>query len=119
MRILAVDDSPTMLEILSSTLIEAGHSVVEAGDGSEGLKKLGDDIDLIISDLNMVVMSGFEFLRNVRQSPEHMAKPFVFLTTESDGQLKSAARAAGATAWMTKPFDPNSLVQLIERLTPQ
>ena len=118
MKILAVDDSPTMLEILSSTLIEAGHSVVEAGNGAEALEKLGDDVDMIISDLNMVVMSGVEFLQSVRGSPKHMAKPFVFLTTESDGELKRAARAAGATAWMTKPFDPNSLVRLIDRLAP-
>ena len=118
MKILAVDDSPTMLEILSTTLSEAGHSVVEAGNGAEALGKLGEDVDMIISDLNMVVMSGFEFLRNVRDNPENMAKPFVFLTTESDGELKRAARAAGATAWMTKPFDPNSLVRLIERLAP-
>ena len=79
---------------------------------------LGDDVDMIISDLNMVVMSGFEFLQSVRASPEHMAKPFVFLTTENDGELKRAARAAGATAWMTKPFDPDSLVQLVGRLAP-
>ena len=118
MKILAVDDSPTMLEILSTTLSEAGHSVVEAGNGAEALEKLGDDVDMIISDLNMVVMSGFEFLQNVRDNPEHMAKPFVFLTTENDGELKRAARAVGATAWMTKPFDPNSLVRLIDRLAP-
>lgn len=118
MKILAVDDSPTMLEILSTTLVEAGHSVVEAGNGAEGLKKLDGDVDIIISDLNMVVMSGFEFLMNVRENTEFMAKPFVFLTTENDGELKRAASAAGATAWMTKPFDPVSLVQLIERLAP-
>ena len=118
MKILAVDDSPTMLEILSTTLSEAGHSVVEAGNGAEALGKLGGDVDMIISDLNMVVMSGFEFLQCVRENPENMAKPFVFLTTESDGELKRAARAAGATAWMTKPFDPNALVRLIERLAP-
>lgn len=118
MKILAVDDSPTMLEILSTTLVEAGHSVVEAGNGAEGLKKLDDDVDIIISDLNMVVMSGFEFLMNVRENTDFMAKPFVFLTTENDSELKRAASAAGATAWMTKPFDPVSLVHLIERLAP-
>ena len=118
MKILAVDDSPTMLEILSATLIEAGHAVIEAGNGADGLAKLDDDVDIIISDLNMVVMSGFEFLQSVRETPEHMAKPFVFLTTENDGELKRAAQAAGATAWMTKPFDPDALVQLVARLAP-
>lgn len=118
MKILAVDDSPTMLEILSVTLVEAGHSVVEAENGSMALKKLDSEVDMIISDLNMVVMSGLEFLQSVRENPEHMAKPFVFLTTENDVELKRAARAAGATAWMTKPFDPGSLAHLIEQLVP-
>lgn len=118
MKILTVDDSPTMLEILTTTLIEAGHSVVEAGNGAEGLEKLESDVDMIISDLNMVVMGGFEFLQTVRANAEFMAKPFVFLTTENDLELKRAASAAGATAWMTKPFDPHALIKLIERLAP-
>jgi two-component system, chemotaxis family, chemotaxis protein CheY len=118
MKILAVDDSPTMLEILSTTLAEAGHSVVEAGNGAEALRQLGGDVDLIISDLNMVVMSGLEFLRNVRENPEHMAMPFVFLTTETDAELKRAARSGGATAWISKPFEPLALVKLVSQLAP-
>ncbi len=116
MKILAVDDSPTMLEILSSTLGEAGHAVVEAGNGAEAMKNMTDDVDLIISDLNMVVVSGLQFLQNVRSNPEYMAKPFVFLTTESDEELKRAAREAGATAWILKPFEPRALIKLVERL---
>lgn len=119
MKILAVDDSPTLLEILVSTLVEAGHDVLEAGDGAEAMKVLAvDEVEMIISDLHMAVMSGFELLHKVRQSQVHQGTPFVFLTTECDDELKRAARHAGATAWMVKPFDPGSLVQLVRRLGP-
>jgi two-component system, chemotaxis family, chemotaxis protein CheY len=118
MKILAVDDSPTMLEILATTLQEAGHAVVEAANGAEAVTRLSDDIDIIISDLNMMVMSGFEFLKHVRDSHDYMAKPFIFLTTETDDDLKRAAREAGATAWMVKPFDPSSLLNLVSRFSP-
>jgi two-component system, chemotaxis family, chemotaxis protein CheY len=119
MKILAVDDSPTMLEILVSTLDEAGYSVLEAGNGADAVKVLNSaEVDIIISDLNMVVMSGFELLRNVRENSTHMATPFVFLTTENDAELKRAARQAGATAWMVKPFDPGSLLRLVKQLVP-
>mgnify|MGYP001262295200 CR=1 FL=1 len=114
MKILAVDDSPTMLEILVSTLGEAGHNVLEAGNGAEAMKLLaGDAVDMIISDLNMVVMSGFELLHKV-----HLGVPFVFLTTEYDEELKQAARHGGATAWVVKPFNPDSLVKLVQQLGP-
>jgi two-component system chemotaxis response regulator CheY len=118
MKILAVDDSPTMLEILTSTLHEAGHNVVEATNGAEAISRLSDDVDIIISDLNMMVMSGFEFLKHIRDSQDYMAKPFIFLTTETDDDLKRAAREAGATAWMVKPFDPPALLTLVDKFSP-
>jgi two-component system chemotaxis response regulator CheY len=118
MKILAVDDSPTMLQILTTTLHEAGHVVEEASNGAEAVKKLSDGIDIIISDLNMMIMSGFELLKHVRESRQHMGKPFIFLTTETDDELKRAAREAGATAWMVKPFDPRSLLTLVDRYSP-
>ncbi|MGH6907483.1 MAG: response regulator [Aestuariivirga sp.] len=119
MKILAVDDSPTLLEIVVSTLDEAGHEVLQAGNGAEALKVLAEgEVEMIISDLHMAVMSGFELLHKVRQSPVHQATPFVFLTTECDQELKRAARHAGATAWMVKPFDPVSLIQLVKQLSP-
>lgn len=119
MKILAVDDSPTMLEILVSTLGEAGHSVLEATNGAEAMMVLaGDKVDMIISDLNMVVMSGFELLYKVREHPVHLGTPFVFLTTEYDEELKQAARNGGATAWIVKPFNPEKLVQLVNQLGP-
>ena len=119
MKILAVDDSPTMLEILASTLGEAGHQVLEAANGAEALKVLTvDAVDIIISDLNMLVMSGFELLHNVRAHPVHLGVPFIFLTTEYDDELKQAARHGGATAWIVKPFNPDSLIKLVSQLGP-
>ena len=119
MKILAVDDSPTMREMLATTLDNAGHAVLQAADGTEAIKVLAaNHVDMIISDLNMVVMSGLEFLHKVREIPVHRTTPFVFLTTEDDEELKRAARAASATAWMGKPFDRESLVSLVERLGP-
>lgn len=116
MRILAVDDSPTLREVLVTTLRDGGHHVTVAANGAEAAETLkADSFDLIISDLNMVVMGGFELLSEVRESPRHMATPFIFLTTETDAELKSMARAYGATAWMVKPFHPGALHALVGR----
>jgi two-component system, chemotaxis family, chemotaxis protein CheY len=93
--------------------------VLEAGNGAEAVKVMAaHQVDMIISDLNMVVMSGFELLHKVRENPMHMATPFVFLTTESDDDLKRAARSAGATAWIVKPFEPEALIKLVSQLGP-
>jgi two-component system, chemotaxis family, chemotaxis protein CheY len=119
MKILAVDDSPTVREMLVSTLVRAGHKVLDADDGMRALALLArEEVDLIISDLNMAKMSGFELLQEVRESATHMATPFIILTTETDGELKQAARQGGATAWMVKPFDPATLIKLIKQLGP-
>jgi two-component system, chemotaxis family, chemotaxis protein CheY len=118
-NILIVDDSPTMLGILHRTLTQGGHSVTTAGNGEEALVPLArHDFDLIISDLNMVHLGGFELLLEVRASRRHAATPFIFLTTEFDADLKSAARKAGATAWMVKPFEPGPLLDLVARFEP-
>ena len=92
---------------------------MEAENGAEAMKVLAaDGVDMIISDLNMVVMSGFELLHKVREHPVHLGTPFVFLTTEYDDELKQAARHGGATAWIVKPFNPDKLVQLVNQLGP-
>ncbi len=117
MNILTVDDSLTMLEMVVSTLAEAGHKVFDADNGARAMELLGhEDIDLIICDLNMPNMSGLELLQKVRESAAHMGTPLVFLTTETDSELKRAARQSGATAWVGKPFDPVTLVKLVEQL---
>ncbi len=119
MKILAADDSPTMLEIINSILVDAGYSVLLAADGREAQGKLNDpDIQLVISDLNMIRMSGLELLQWVRTDRVHTTTPFVLLTTETDQELKRAAKEAGATAWMEKPYEPTSLLNLVRRLMP-
>jgi len=117
LRILAVDDSLTMREMLRQTLTEAGFHVVLAEDGLDALRCLADaKPDLILTDLNMPNMDGFGLIDAVRNGDLHARVPILVLTTESAATLKDRARAAGATGWITKPFDEKSLVSTIRRV---
>ncbi|MFN7222677.1 MAG: response regulator [Paracoccaceae bacterium] len=117
LRILAVDDSLTMREMLRQTLTEAGFQVVLAEDGLDALDKLpAADPDLILSDLNMPKMDGFGLIDAVRKGNVSSRVPILVLTTESAATLKDRARDAGATGWITKPFDETSLVSTIRRV---
>ncbi|MBI3677774.1 MAG: response regulator [Proteobacteria bacterium] len=115
--ILTVDDSRTMRDLLGNALREAGYSVVQAGDGQEALGAL-DSIkpDLIITDINMPRMGGFNFIDQVRRNPRHRATPILVLTTESAPELKERARKSGATGWIVKPFDPARLLDAIRKV---
>ncbi len=116
-KILTVDDSASIRMTTRIALTNAGYQVTEAVDGSDGLAKLnGDSFDLVITDLNMPNMDGLTMIRELRKIPAHMGIPVVFLTTESDGEIKSQAKAAGATGWLTKPFDPESLVKIAKKV---
>lgn len=117
LRILAVDDSLTMREMLRQTLTEAGFQVVLAEDGLDALERLQTaDPDLILTDLNMPNMDGFGLIDAVRKGDVASRVPILVLTTESAATLKDRARAAGATGWITKPFDEVSLVSTIRRV---
>lgn len=117
LRILAVDDSLTMREMLRQTLTEAGFDVILAEDGIDALEKLpGLDPDLILTDLNMPKMDGFGLIDAVRTGGVSSRIPILVLTTESAVTLKERARNAGATGWITKPFDEVSLVSTIRRV---
>lgn len=117
LRILAVDDSMTMREMLRQTLSEAGFDVVLAEDGVDALTQLPDvDPDLILTDLNMPRMDGFGLIDAVRKGDVSARVPILILTTESAATLKEKARSAGATGWITKPFDETSLVSTIRRV---
>jgi two-component system chemotaxis response regulator CheY len=118
-RILAVDDSKTMRDMVCFTLRNAGFQVDEAEDGKVALAKLGAaKFDLIITDLNMPNMDGISLIRNVRASTQHRAVPILILTTESDGAKKADGKAAGATGWLVKPFSPEKLIELVQRVCP-
>lgn len=116
-NILTVDDSASIRMTTKISLSNAGYTVTEAVDGSDGLAKAKSGaFDLIITDLNMPVMDGLTMIEELRKLPEHMGVPIIFLTTESDADLKARAKAAGATGWLTKPFDPEQLVRVVKKV---
>ncbi len=116
-RILIVDDSSSMRTVAGIALRGAGYEVLEAGNGQEGLAKLdGERIHLIISDVNMPVMDGIEFLKNVKSHPDYKFTPVIMLTTEAGEDKKAAGRAAGAKAWIVKPFQPSVMLDAVSKL---
>ena len=118
-RILAVDDSATMRQMINFTLRQAGYDVIEASDGREALGKLESDrVDLIITDLYMPNLDGIELIKRVRSSAIHRFTPILMLTTESQEAKKLEGQAAGATGWIVKPFQPEQLVKVVKRVLP-
>ena len=115
--ILAVDDSPSMRKMVSFTLTGAGYQVVEAVDGQDALEKAQThDIDLVLADQNMPRLDGIGLTRKLREHPKFKTTPILILTTESSDQMKQAGRSAGATGWLVKPFDPNRLIEVIQKV---
>ena len=115
--ILAVDDSPSMRKMVSFTLIGAGHQVVEAVDGQDAFEKaLLQTFDLILTDQNMPRLDGLGLTRKLRDHPQFKLTPILMLTTESSDLMKQAGRAAGATGWLVKPFDPARLLDVIQKV---
>lgn len=118
-KILTIDDSKTMRDMLMLTLAHAGFDVLQAVDGQDGIDVLGDQrVDVVITDINMPKMDGYEVIRCLRKSPVHKSTPILVLTTESDTEKKNLAREAGATGWMVKPFDPERLIATIRKVSP-
>jgi two-component system, chemotaxis family, chemotaxis protein CheY len=116
-RILTVDDSASIRLTTRVALSNAGYAITEAVDGMDGLTKLrGGQFDLVVTDLNMPNMDGLTMIRELRKIPSCMGVPVIFLTTESDNELKQQAKSAGATGWLTKPFDPESLVKIVKKV---
>jgi two-component system chemotaxis response regulator CheY len=116
-RILTVDDSRTMRDMLKLALEDAGFEVVQAEDGVHGLEVLEDEHpDVIITDINMPRMDGFGFIEGVRSDERLRGVPILVLTTESDPGKKTRARDAGATGWIVKPFNPAKLIDAIRRV---
>ncbi|ARO31657.1 MULTISPECIES: response regulator [Rhizobium] len=116
-NILTVDDSASIRLTTKVTLTNAGYSVTEAVNGAEGLiAAKGSSFDLIVTDLNMPVMDGLTMIEELRKLPAQAGVPIIFLTTESDADLKARAKAAGATGWLTKPFDPENLVKIVKKV---
>lgn len=116
--ILVVDDSGSFRTVVKLALQKAGYAVIEAGDGQAALGKLegGTKVHLIVCDVNMPVMDGLTFLKQVKTLAAYKFTPVIMLTTESQEEKKAEGRAAGAKAWITKPFQPSQLVDAVNRL---
>ncbi|WP_322964571.1 response regulator [Sphingomonas fuzhouensis] len=115
--ILTVDDSASLRMAIRIALTGAGYTVTEAADGVEGLAKAtATRFDLIVTDLNMPNMDGLEMIRALRQQPAQAGVPIIFLTTESDDSMKAQAKAAGATGWLVKPFQPEQLIRVAQKV---
>jgi len=115
--ILAVDDSASMRQMLSFTRKSAGYDVVEAIDGEDAFDRArGRQFDLVLTDQNMPRLDGIGLTRKLRETAQFKSTPILILTTESSDQMKQAGRAAGATGWLVKPFDPTKLIEVIRKV---
>ena len=116
-RILVVDDSTTMRQMVSFTLVDAGHDVVEASDGTKALTAArGRKFDLVITDVNMPGMNGLDLVKSLRGLEEFKFTPILVLTTESAQDIKARGRDAGATGWIVKPFSPEVLLATLKKV---
>jgi two-component system chemotaxis response regulator CheY len=115
--ILTVDDSASIRQMVKLTLSTAGYQVLEAGNGAEGLTSAkAAPVNMVVTDLNMPVMDGLTFIREMRKLPAYKGIPIIFLTTESDGAIKQQAKEAGATGWITKPFQQEQLLAVVKKV---
>lgn len=116
-QMLVVDDSASMRNMVKATLMSAGHQVKDAenGEAALSLAKSGS-FDAVITDLNMPVMDGITLTKELRGLSAYTYTPILLLTTESSGDKKSAGKAAGATGWLVKPFNPEKLLSTVDRV---
>jgi two-component system, chemotaxis family, chemotaxis protein CheY len=117
---LIVDDSPTMRQMVSFTLANAGFTVIEAEHGKDAVSKVagGPKMDIVVTDLNMPEMDGIELIKELRKLGAFKFTPILMLTTESALEKKQAGKAAGATGWIVKPFNPEVLLKTIAKVMP-
>lgn len=115
-KIMCVDDSPTIRMLVKQNLVPEGFEIVEASNGQEGLDNLSSDIALFLVDVNMPVMNGFEFVKSLKSDSAHSGKPVVFLTTESGADKKTMGKDLGVNGWIVKPFESESLKKIVGML---
>jgi two-component system, chemotaxis family, chemotaxis protein CheY len=115
--IMVIDDSASLREVVGISLRTAGYDVIEACDGRDALGKLNDrKVQLMICDVNMPVMDGISFVKEVKQMPRHRYVPIIMLTTESRESRKVEGQLAGAKAWVVKPFRPEQMLRAVAKL---
>lgn len=114
---LIVDDSTSMRQMVSFTMKEAGFNVLEGANGQEALVRVeGQRVDVVVTDLNMPLMDGITLIRQLRSTPLNKFTPILMLTTESQDSKKQEGKAAGATGWIIKPFNPQQLLDVISKV---
>jgi two-component system chemotaxis response regulator CheY len=115
--IMAVDDSASLRQMVSVVLRGGGYEVIEAADGMDALSKLRSrEVHMVLTDINMPNLDGIELTRRLRAMPEYKFVPIVLLTTESHPEKKQEGKAAGATAWIVKPFNPDQLLAVVKKV---
>lgn len=115
--VLVVDDSTSMRQMVAFTMRSAGFDVVEGANGQDALTQTaGKNLNLVITDLNMPVMDGMSLIRALRGKAEFRFTPILMLTTESQPEKKAEGKAAGATGWIVKPFNPEQLLQVVAKV---
>ncbi len=115
-KILAVDDSGSLRQMLAFSLRSGGYQVVDAVDGVDGLAKAqATQFDLVLTDQNMPNMDGLTLIRSLRDLPAYRQVPILMLTTESSPEMKNKGREAGANGWLVKPFDPKRLLEVVAK----
>lgn len=118
LTVMTVDDSQTIRKMVSHTLQDAGYNVLEADDGVNALSVLTENkADIIITDLNMPNMDGITLIRELRALAKYQKTPILMLTTEVDDKKKAASKEAGATGWIVKPFKPEKLLSVLEKVS--
>ena len=114
---LVVDDSTSMRQMVAYTLKEAGYSVIEGSNGQDALDSIqGKPVNVVITDLNMPVMDGMTLIKKLRSKPEYKFTPILMLTTEAQDDRKREGKAAGATGWIVKPFNPEQLIGVLGKV---
>jgi len=114
--VMTVDDSASVRQMVAFTLKNAGYAVIEAVDGKDALGKLKGQVDMILTDLNMPNMDGITLIKSVRAQAAYKFIPIVMLTTESQAGRKQEGKDAGATGWIVKPFKPEQLLAVVQKV---
>ncbi|MEZ4524925.1 MAG: response regulator [Desulfobacterales bacterium] len=116
-KIMAVDDSESIRQMVSFSLRMGDYEVMEAENGQDAYEKLLQaDVDMLITDLDMPEMNGIELIRQLRAIPRYRNMPIILLTIHSDAEIKKLARLSGANGWITKPFRPNQLTEVVKKV---
>ena len=115
-NILVVDDSASIRQMLNFTLTRAGYSVTEVSDGNAGFEAASKQFDLVITDINMPGIDGYELVTKLRSKSNYKFTPILMLTTQQSADRKAQGKAVGATGWLVKPFDPERLVKIVQKV---